>query len=152
MSDRGIAFAHDEPVVTHADATTDGMMGSTLFALRTVPPGWLHDCIARIEQLRSLSANWNSYGALPIDLRSIMLAKSLLVELAFVDSIEEPTVTASPSGNVAFCWDDGERSLDVEVLPDNLLEYAYLNESQPSLDEEGQTCEVNKLAFLLTQL
>lgn len=102
--------------------------------------------------MRELQANWDSYGAASVDLRSIRLAKSLVTELAKIETVEAPTVTATSTGNVAFCWDDGERSLDVEVRSDGLLEFAYLNESQPTWDKEGVTCEVDDLAVLLTNI
>ncbi len=142
------AFTKDESLSAQADATGDGLVQEVLIALRASPPPWLQGHLAQIDQMRDLRANWDSYGALPVDLDSIALAKSLLSQLAYVDTLEAPTVTASSAGNVAFCWDDGERSLDLEVRPDGILEYAYLNESQPALDEEGETCDEDALTFL----
>jgi len=68
-----------------------------------------------------------------------------------VETVEEPTVTATPSGNAALCWDDGERSLDLEVHPNGDLEYSYLNVSPAIPAEDSQTTDIGRLAFLLTQ-
>jgi hypothetical protein len=151
MPDTGTAFTQDELLTARADDTSDGLIREVLIAFRKSVPPWLQGCLAQIGRMRDLKANWDSYGALPVDPDSLILAEPLLKDLAYVDTLEPPTVTASPAGNVAFCWDDGERSLDLEVRPDGILEYAYLNESQPAYDQEGETQDANALVYLLTR-
>lgn len=142
----GTVFTQSEPDRAHAEAT-----GEVLLAIRDSQPPWLDVRRAQIDALADLPENWDSYGASPLSPDSISLAKAVLTALASVETVEEPTVTASPDGNVALCWDNGERSLDVEVRPDGFLDYSYLNESQSISDAEGSTSDLDILAFLLTQ-
>lgn len=65
-------------------------------------------------------------------------------------NIESPLVTATPDGNAAFCWDYGERSLDLEIQTSGVVEYAYLDEVDDSKDEEGQTKDILFIAHLLS--
>ena len=83
---------------------------------------------------------------------SIAFAKQVLSALSRVDTVEAPTVTASPQGNVALCWDDGIRSLDIEMLPAGIVAFSYMNENDPQMDCEGATRDINHLIVLLTQL
>jgi hypothetical protein len=147
----GVAFTSDEAVATHAGATGDAFVREVMLALRHEIPSWLDGRLAQIDRLHDLLPNWDSYGARRIDPSSIEIAKRVLEALASVDTVEEPTVTATPDGKVAFCWDDGQRSLDLEVCPDGWLDFSYLNESLEILDEEGQTQDLKHLAILLTQ-
>lgn len=68
----------------------------------------------------ALPDNWDSYGAASIDPDSVHRAQRLLWALC-AQGIPRPTVTATPTGNAAFCWDDGRASVDVEVCPDDLF-------------------------------
>lgn len=120
-------------------------------ALRQKPPDWLREGLEQLDRLLELNGNWDSYGAKQIDTRSVQFAKRLLTRLAEVDTIEAPTVTASPNGNAALCWDSGHLSLDLEVLADGSLEYAYLNQQDPSKDEQGTTLDAERLTVLLTE-
>jgi hypothetical protein len=147
----GTVFTGNEPDNARAVSTSDAMGGNVLLARRSSPPPWLEGCLARIRRLGTLRANWDSYGALPVDPSSADMAAEVLRALAMVETVEEPTVTATPAGNAALCWDDGQRSLDVEVRPDGVLEYSYLNESRAIPDEENLTDDIGQLAVLLTQ-
>lgn len=124
---------------------------AVMLAIRTTPPEWREPCLRQLDRLGELRDNWDSYGAKPIHPLSIDLAKRLLMELARVDAIESPTVSASPEGNAALCWDNGNRSLDLEIQPDGSVEYVYLNEGTPSNNREGATYDASLFAVFLTQ-
>ncbi|MBW3598760.1 MAG: hypothetical protein KY475_15980 [Planctomycetes bacterium] len=115
---------------------------------QTVAP-WLGACLGKAESLAGVGANWDSYGAAPIERQSIEHAKQLLMELARNAAIEAPAITATPSGNVGLCWDDGQRSLDVEVHPDGVLRFAYVDEQAPQRDHDGETRDGRRLSKLL---
>lgn len=114
---------------------------------------WCVECLNHVERLRELGPNWDSYGACAVHLDSIQIAKQLLRQFAEVKGIACPRVGASPAGHVALSWEwqNHSRELDLEVLPDGLLRYAYLDEAQPSRDREGTTFEPTLIAQLLTQ-
>jgi len=155
MTKSSIAFSVDDEIVTTAHATgVANMAGDPAngeFAFRSEPPPWLASRIAQIDRLMTLTQNWDSYGALSIDLRSIAQARSILRELSFVDSMDAPIVTAAPNGNVALCWDDGDRSLDLEFLPNGAIKFVYLNSRDKRKDQEGTTNDLPALASLWTQ-
>ena len=47
-----------------------------------------------------------------------------------------PTITASPDGIAALCWECGSKSIDLEVLPDGSVKYVFLNEDDSDQDDE----------------
>ena len=110
-----------------AGASTDVFGALPQFRWRAAP--WAEECQQRIESLRGLRENWDSYGASPTDLSSLVSAKSLLKEISFINDVPQPTVTASPQGNVALCWDLGMRSVDLEILPGGMVEYVVVDDS-----------------------
>ncbi len=124
------------------------MVPSPVF--RDPPAEWLSECERRLFDLHLLAPNWDSYGADPVDRKSVQQASALLRALALVPNIESPTVTATPAGNAAFCWDNGQRSLDLEILKSGVVEYAFLDEADDSKDEEGRTKDISFLAHLLS--
>ena len=150
-SGTGVAFTQDESVAAHAESAGDVFVREWILAIRGDLPSWLDDRLAQIDGLRNLEPNWDSYGAQRVDLMSIELAREAVKHLAHIDTVEEPTVTAAPDGKVALCWDDGERSLDVEICPDGWLDFSYMNESREIPDEEGRTQVLEYLVVLLTQ-
>ena len=142
------AFSQFTELPAHANATGEG-----LFAPRDHAADWSTNCVNRIDRLRELRQNWDSYGANPVDPDSIEVAKQLVRQFAQVTGIDCPRVAASPAGNVALSWewDEHSRELDLEILPDGMLRYAYLDEHQPSQDCEGETYDPNQIAHLLTK-
>lgn len=79
-----------------------------------------------LDELVKLKENWDSYGALPVDHDSVLHARRLLLSL-WGKGIPCPTVTASPAGNAAFCWDDGAASVDVEVMGNGLFHVVHVD-------------------------
>jgi len=107
--------------------------------------------LRQLDDLSRLGPNWNSYGAEPIDKDSITVAAAILRCLATESSIELPTVTASPDGNAALAWDDGRYCLDLEVLPDGRMEYAFVDRADAEQDQEGRTREIQRIVSLLSR-
>ncbi len=124
------------------------MVPSQVF--RDPPADWLPECERLLFDLHRLPPNWDSYGADPVDRESVQQASALLRALAVMPNIESPLVTATPDGNAAFCWDHGQRSLDLEIQASGVVEYAYLDEVDDSKDEEGQTKDILSIAHLLS--
>ncbi len=146
------AFSEFPRLATGADSTAEGLY--SLLALRDCPASWVSDCVARIERLRELTPNWNSYGANPVDVGSIASATQLVPWLAGIEGINSPRVAASPEGYVALSWEweQQTRELDLEVLPDGTLRYSFLDERRPAADVEAETTNPGKIADLLTKL
>lgn len=149
----GIAFSDKSPSYT-ASAQSDGSVSESqsyeqLLLKRDTYPDWYRDKMDQVEELQKLADNWDSYGAKSVRYPSIECAASLLDYLAMFEGIEEPTVTASPQGNACLCWDNGKRSLDVEVFEDGSFDYVYLNANDSSQDKESNTDSPNQIARLL---
>ncbi len=148
----GVVFSGAQTIT--ADASPSGesceaFSRRPVLALRNAP-AWLDERIGQLRSLLQLQDNWDSYGGRAIDRQSVEIATQLLKALAVIEGVEAPTVTASPDGNAALCWDNGRRSLDLEVMPDGRFEYACLNEEDASKDEEGITYSADGFAELLT--
>jgi len=82
---------------------------------------------ARLTEIRSLEADWDSYGAPRIGPEildfAVEFAKTFLGML-IVRGVEPraPFVVPTRTGGVQFEWDEGNRSLEVEILgPDRYL-------------------------------
>ena len=150
-SDTAIAYLQAAGLVTSAGGTGEGLY--RFVASRNQVADWSADCLDRIKRLRELNQNWDSYGANPVDPRSIEVAKQLVRMFAEVTGIDCPRVAASPAGNVALSWEseDQSRELDLEVQCDGILRYSFLDEHQPSQDIEGETNDPNLIVQLLTQ-
>ena len=114
-------------------------------------PTWVRRTITKLENLPALQENWDSYGARPIDMRSIQKAHELICELALYVGINEPAVSATPDGHVGLSWDEGSWSIDAEMLPDGRIRYVYLDERDSANDRERVTCGRYELLGLLTQ-
>ncbi len=144
-----IAFSQSTGLETRANATAEGLV---VFAPRD-PADWSADCLDRIDRLRELNQNWDSYGANHVDLRSINVAKELVGMFAKVTGIDCPRVAASPAGYVALSWEwrEHSRELDLEILSDGTFRYSYIDEHQPNQDCEGETNDPNPIVYLLTQ-
>jgi hypothetical protein len=145
------AFSQFPRLATGADNTAEGLY--SVLALRDRPAGWVVECIGRIERLRELKQNWDSYGAKPVDVDSIASAARLVPWLAGITGIDCPRVTASPAGHVALSWEwkQHQRELDLEILPDGTLRYAFLDEQTPADDFECETTDAREIARLLTK-
>jgi hypothetical protein len=149
----GIAFTAGgaEPMDTSAQHAS--AVGPVILA-RCASHAWLPDALSQTDDLRSLQDNWDSYSARAVDRQTIAHAKRLLGELARIVGIEAPTVTASPDGNASLCWDDGSRSVDLEVLPNGMIEYVILMRrgrgTEPLMDD-GRIGDWKLIAELLTR-
>jgi hypothetical protein len=140
------------PLVVEANGKTTAFSeGRPVVALRDHPANWLSVTIKKIDALSSLERNWDSYGADPVDNGSIERARELVEYLACVRNIDAPTVTATPEGNVALCWDEGNWSLDASVDSSGLVAYVFLDEQDSANDRDTWTRDIEVLAALLTR-
>ena len=101
---------------------------------------WLPGALAEIEALRTLQANWDSYGAAPVHPLSIEKACLLVEYLAAHPKVGVPSIGASGDGYVGFSWDEDDWSLDVEVLPGPVVmefTYVYLDPQDDTKDAVG---------------
>lgn len=154
MSDTALANGTANAFALSTELTAQaGSTGEGLLALREQSANWCGDSLDCVDQLLALKPNWDSYGANPVQPGSILVAKQLICQIAQVAGIDRPRVGASPAGHVALSWEWGNhsRELDLEIVSDGTLRYAYLDETTPDRDREGETYDPNLIAHLLTR-
>ena len=100
---------------------------------------------AKLQQLKSLPPNWDSYGSCPIQPEVIEMASSLLTGLAKLD-MPEPHIVPVPGGGIQFEWENSERGLEIEILPDKSIEYLLLEKEGM---DEGRIDQDDKLAEIV---
>ena len=140
------------PVETGQETAVLSRQQQVFVARRQAEPKWLAETNAKLDNLAALQENWDSYGASPIDPRSIANAQQLIFNLGMFVGVDVPAIGATPDGHVGFSWDEGTWSLDAEVLPDGRIEYVYLDERDSANDRETTTRRWADLLELLTQL
>lgn len=146
------AFANTVSVSAATEDDTRALTrDSPVVAPRERPAPWLNDVLNAIDRLLTLRANWDSYGANAVNDESITWARELARFLSGLVSVDRPSVTATPDGDVAFCWDTGDWSLDASVDRTGLISYAFLDERDPSKEREGRTRNVGDLVELVTR-
>lgn len=92
--------------------------GTGYLATRSTPAPWRCRALREVEELLTLEADWDSYGAPTVSPVSAQIAARLIEKFAWVEDLTRPTVTATPRGTVGLCWD----ALDVEILPTGELD------------------------------
>lgn len=130
---------------------TVALNSAPVFAKHDTPPSWLPQILTRVGALADLGENWDSYGGRAIDGRSIAAAQRLIDHLARFIGVNAPAVSGTPDGGVGFSWDDGDWSLDAEVLRCGRINYVYLDEKDSAKDRETSKTDGNELLELLTQ-
>lgn len=117
-------------------------------------PDWSDTCCDKIINLSELKENWNSYGAKPVNEKSIKWATifaQIVSMYGCIHGIPAPRVAASPEGNVGLSWewDSFNQEIDIEIYADGSINYAYVNERDADLDREGTVSELMNLAVLI---
>ncbi len=77
-------------------------------------PGWLLGAVADLNRVAELPADWDSYGALPIDQRTLEHALYVIVSLMDDDS-PPPQIGATVRGGVEFEWHSDDKDLEIQV-------------------------------------
>lgn len=145
---------HSVPAIT--------MEASQLFAIpfghvahlefENQPPSWLLPLILKVCELGNLAADWNSYGAKPVDVEtaasSIMLLASVLT-----DRDPVPSVVPTSRGGVMLEWHIGGVDLEIDVRSPSLVHVA-MNADGHEEEFENTDLELvqEKLNFLRGRL
>lgn len=79
--------------------------------------------LSRISDLAEFEADWNSYGALPLQ-PSVVEPAIRLILAAFPRCIQ-PEISLTPAGGLCLFWHRGPRELEVEIHPDGSCDYAF---------------------------
>jgi len=88
-----------------------------------------------LDRLASLQANWDAEGAEPIDPQIIEAARQLAEELP-ENLVGLPAVVPMAAGNLQFEWNDGPRSLELEIESPATIHYLKWHPEEGT-EEEG---------------
>ena len=147
--------AFSEPLCRVPDGTDDKTAlnphRQPVVAMSDHPAAWLGDTLITVKRLRLLEPNWDSYGANPISDDSCCHAEFVLMKLANIANVPKPLVSATPDGDVGFCWDEGFWSLDAWIESTGQITYTYLDETNTANNREEQTDTWQALVPFLTQ-
>lgn len=124
--------------------------GEVLMALRS-DCFWFDAAIRRLQEVANLEENWDSYGACAVNEVSVHFGHCFLSHLKEYVGIEQPAITATPDGHVAFIWEDSNRSLEVEIDDRGVASYVY-ERAQPPVDDTGETVDYSNLIEMLTRV
>lgn len=86
------------------------------------PPAWLESTVGAIAALGNLDTNWDSYGARPVEVESMINALEAL-SWALTANSREPAVVPGKRGNVQLEWRDGGSTLDIAASKDGSRAY-----------------------------
>ena len=96
-------------------------VASSVFGANTAPH-WLTSAHSRIARLMNLQANWNTYGARPIQFHVATAAFDLLCQIA--DSkTPSPAIVPTSDGKLQIEWHQG--GFDLEVRVDSRSSFSF---------------------------
>lgn len=99
-------------------------------------PQWMRDALSRLNQVAQMPSNWDTYGAIPVNQRTLEHALLVLTKL-MPSSKRLPQILASSHGGVLLQWDDGRRELEVSV-DGPMRGTVYFSDDEAGEQEEGQ--------------
>jgi hypothetical protein len=88
-----------------------------------------------LDDLRNLPADWNGYGAAPIDRRIIRGAEDFLLGLPG-DAAPTPKVVPMTRGRLQLEWHRGNRSLELEFETADQLHYLKWDPAEGAEEED----------------
>lgn len=86
-------------------------------------PAPVAESLSRIADLAEFEANWNSYGALP--LQPSVVEPAIRLILATFPRCMQPEISLTPMGGLNLFWHREAKELEVEIRPDGFCDYSY---------------------------
>lgn len=87
---------------------------------------WFGDALKQLDAIENLPDGWDSHRASRPDSALVRKGAALLVSLSEADKrLSKPRIEPTPSGGVQFCWECGQRYLEIEVLDQDRAQFYY---------------------------
>lgn len=90
---------------------------------------------AELDRLAALPPNWNAQGALPM-VPEIIEAARHFVECLRGNIVRVPAVVPMAKGNLQFEWNEGPRSLELEIETPAVIHYLKW-QPEAGIEDEG---------------
>lgn len=116
-----------------------------------VPPQWLESTTASLCDLLALPPNWDSYGAQPIRVQSVMASIDLLRAIMHHET-PAPAVIPTSQGFVQLEWHRGGIDLEIEVRSLGKYLAAFENSKTGEAWEEEVAWDLSALARCVSEL
>jgi hypothetical protein len=100
-------------------------------------PAWVQHTLDALDALLRLPANWNSYGANPVDPRLAVAAFTLLRDAAGSREPAAPQLVPTTAGGVQLEWHIGGIDLEVEPRPAGRY-YLFFEDGPHDRRQEGE--------------
>jgi|GEM_PF-6650459 len=118
------------PVASTQPSTTALLPRSVTLTVEVVPaPPWLGDMVDRINDLLALPADWDTYGAPPIEPAHIIDAIRLMTRIISPDGFA-PWIAPTVNRGIQLEWQHGD--VDVEARVDDAGAHLYVG------DDDGE--------------
>jgi hypothetical protein len=112
---------------------------------------WFRPTVQALAELLSLSENWDSYGARPIDLEMVRSALQLLAETMRANT-PPPIVVPTHRGGIQLEWHTRGVDLEVDILSPGRICLSY-EDHQTGDEWEGElTSDLTRLSNALLKL
>ena len=90
-------------------------------------PEWVIATVEKLCDLLWLKANWDSYGAAPVDRFTVELALDILFA-TMQSTSPSPSVVPTSCGGVQLEWHTGGIDLEIEIEPAGLIEAFFCDQ------------------------
>jgi hypothetical protein len=114
-------------------------------------PGWLESTIQTLNELLSLPADWDSYGARPIDPTTAIFSLQLLSEV-MGPNVPAPLVVPTNRGGVQLEWHTRGIDLEIEIQQSGRISVCYEDHRSGNEWEEELTSDLTRLSGALSEL
>ena len=100
-------------------------------------PNWLTDVIQGMNRVAALNPNWDSYGARPVNQRTLEYAFEVIMKFQGENpTLRVPQIGATVTGGVEFEWHGGGRDLEIQIEAPYRIS-AFFEDEHTSEDWEG---------------
>ncbi len=93
-----------------------GRANVSIETTRETLPDWLVSVLWKLNEIAALPGNWDSYGAAPVDQRSLEHSLKLILKIMEDNEmLRPPRVSATVRGGVGFEWRNEGKDLEIEL-------------------------------------
>lgn len=105
---------------------------------------WQIAAMKGIYKVQALEPNWDNEGGEPPSQEVVSFAKAIITSLPFED-LQISSVFPTPCGGIQFEWSEGQKELELEILPDCSLEFLKVENGRPAGEGPIAISQVNSL-------